>query len=167
MIQGDFTHTSTKLRMKAIDIIKQAGRPLSTHEIECNLRNNDPYMWSEISSKCSDYVRIILSLTRGSIIVKFKSLKPLKGIDRRATFFGLSTELYPENEWIKQKETPKSKSEGLIKRIDNDVLSDKPIEHKTESESSDDQIRNASKLFEEVEDDNFFGWYNSPYNHSE
>ena len=99
-MNGDPNQTSTKLRLKAIDVIRQAKRPLATHEIANWVRTNDPELYSLIQSKCSDYVRIIISVTHDGLIVKYKSLVPVEGVDKRSTFYGLSDEKYSP-EWVR------------------------------------------------------------------
>ena len=98
-MSGDPNQTSTKLRQKAIEIIRNSDRPLASHEIETWVRENDPELAELIQKKCSDYVRIILSVTQDVKIVKFKSLGPIPGVDKRSTFYGLSEKDYNKSEW--------------------------------------------------------------------
>jgi hypothetical protein len=95
--------TSTKLRHKAVEIISRAGRPLMGNEIENQIRELDKQLWTEISLKCHDYTRIILSMTDENIICKYKSRFVVKGVDRRAIYYGLSSVKYPEDRWTAQK----------------------------------------------------------------
>lgn len=99
-MNGDPNQTSTKLRAVAVDVIKMRERPLASHEIETWIRENDKHLADLISSKCSDYVRIILSVTQDNCIVKYKSLIPIPGVDKRSTFYGLSDGNYNQSEWV-------------------------------------------------------------------
>ena len=98
-MSGDPSQTSTKLRAKAVEIIRNAERPLASHEIENWIRENDPFLTKLIKEKCSDYVRIILSVTQDAAIAKYKSLVPVPGVDKRSTFYGLTEKEYKKDEW--------------------------------------------------------------------
>lgn len=97
---GDPALSSSQLRTKAYEIISKASRPLAACEIESWIRNNDPFLWKRVSIKCKDYVRIILSQTRGDKISKFKCLKPPNDVDKRSNFFGISGRSYNPNDWV-------------------------------------------------------------------
>lgn len=99
-MNGDPNQTSTKLRNAAVEIIKIKQRPLASHEIEAWIRENDKPLADLIAVKCSDYVRIILSVTQDSCVVKYKSLLPIPGVDKRSTFYGLIDGGYNPSEWI-------------------------------------------------------------------
>ena len=168
--QGDLNHTSTKLRVKAVEIIKNAKRPLSTHEIESHLRIHEPYMWCEISEKCSDYVRIILSLTRSDIVKKYKSKRQIRGIDKRATFFGLTSEQYSELDWIEVGDSIKKNTniENNISISDQEKNNTSPIEKGNNSDTSEESISESiNSIFENYEEDSWFSWYRNPINQSE
>ena len=98
-VDGDAHHTSSRLRIKAYSIISRMGRPLTAHEIENLIRINDPQLWSEVTTKCSDYVRIILSFAKETLFQKFKLKKPLPGLDRRTIFYGISNSMYSSDDW--------------------------------------------------------------------
>ena len=100
MMNGDPNQTSTKLRNKALEIIREVGRPMASHEIANWIREHDLELADLLKEKCSDYVRIILSVTQDSAIVKYKSLTPIPGVDKRSTFYGLSDQQYRKDEWI-------------------------------------------------------------------
>ncbi|EAX90150.1 hypothetical protein TVAG_413190 [Trichomonas vaginalis G3] len=106
----DPNQTSTKLRIAAAKFIKNRQRPMTSHEIETLIRENDKELSKVINSKCSDYVRIILSITQDNNIIKFRSLQPIQGIDKRSTFYGLSDVNYDSTKWtVASNKVPKSK----------------------------------------------------------
>lgn len=117
---GDPTLSSTQLRQKAFNVIKNADRPLASIKIEKWIRNNDYELWSKVSNKCKDYVRVILSQTRGDLIAKFKALKPVAGIDKRSTFYGLCSRKYPSDAWA----TLSNSSKYRVKKNDDDSYED-------------------------------------------
>ena len=96
---GDAHHTSARLRNRTMEILEKMKRPMAACEIENWLRTNDSKLWKDVSEKCEDYVRIILSLTSSDILLKFKPIKQIQGIDKRATFFGLAKESYDPKQW--------------------------------------------------------------------
>jgi len=104
--------TSSRVRSKSLEIIQSSNRPLSVHEIEIYLRMHDPILWNEVSSKCSNYLRIILSTTKRDIITKYKSKIPLYGIDKRALFFGKTGVKYNQADWISVDDSI-DKSDGI------------------------------------------------------
>jgi hypothetical protein len=53
----------------------------------------------EMATKCSDYLRIILSLTSPTMLVKYRSLVPVTGVDQRAGFFGVPSVVYDPVIW--------------------------------------------------------------------
>lgn len=89
-----------QVRRRAADIIKFERRPLAVLEIKEMLRKIDPILWRRTTTRCSDYVRVILSLTDGDL-VKYRCLYSLPGIDRRATFYGLPGTQYNPDKWEK------------------------------------------------------------------
>ena len=95
----DDSHTSTRLRSAAVKAIQEAGRPIAAHELETWVTNNDKDLWKEVSKKCYDYVRIILSLTAKTIITKYKTDAIIPGVDKRAAFYGLTDETYDSTLW--------------------------------------------------------------------
>jgi hypothetical protein len=54
---------------------------------------------AELAPNCPDYIRIVLTITSDGSIVKFRSVKPIEGVDFRAGFFGLPSLEYDRCEW--------------------------------------------------------------------
>jgi hypothetical protein len=102
LIPGLGNHLSTRIRQKAVEMIKAYARPVAAEEFRIWLRENDRELASEMSSKCADYARMILTQTRNNVFVKFKSRQPMPGIDRRAVFFGLTGVPYDDGRWFTQ-----------------------------------------------------------------
>jgi hypothetical protein len=100
MTSGEAVPTSTRLRAAAILALAEFKRPITAHEVEKWVQEHDPKVWNELSGKCYDYVRIILSLTTDGTITKYKSTSALPGIDRRAAFYGLTNGNYDSNQWV-------------------------------------------------------------------
>lgn len=98
--EGDSSYTSTKLRATAMKAIESIKRPMSAHEIEHWISQHDKRFWREVSTKCYDYVRIILSVTKEKL-VQYKCKTQMRGIDRRAVFYGLSNVNYDPNIWMR------------------------------------------------------------------
>lgn len=92
--------TSNRVRTIAAEAIENYGRPMTTHEIENYIKLNDHELYKEIKTKCYDYVRMILSVTKISPFVKYKCLRRIIGIDKRANFFGFQDANYDPNLWI-------------------------------------------------------------------
>lgn len=99
MIEGDQHQISTQVRIMAVRAIKELGRPITAHEVEKWIMKKYPDIWKAVSQKCYDYVRVILSLTKNNVIIKFKCKKIRPGIDKRACFYGLSTVNYDTTTW--------------------------------------------------------------------
>jgi hypothetical protein len=91
--------TSAKLRSAAISALKEMRRPIAAHELERWIAIRDPTLWNEISGKCYDYVRVILSITSDNLIIKYKHNSPLPGVDCRSGFFGLPDGHYDPALW--------------------------------------------------------------------
>lgn len=127
-MSGDPNQTSTKLRNAAIELIKERKRPMASHEIEKWVRENDKSLCHLISSKCADYVRIILSVTQDNYLIKYKTLIPIPGVDKRSTFYGLVDGSYDSNEWVPI--VPKSPKQKKVssKKISSPEY--KPIKNK-------------------------------------
>jgi hypothetical protein len=87
------------LRQASCQAIKEVGRPLTAHEIEAWIAQNDPPLSQQLSSKCYDYVRIILSLSPVDLIIKYKPSDRSLGIDVRSTFYGLVGVDYDPSTW--------------------------------------------------------------------
>ncbi|OHT00901.1 hypothetical protein TRFO_32282 [Tritrichomonas foetus] len=92
--------TSSRVRVIAQEAIDSYNRPMTAHEIEKYIKLNDKDLWREVRSKCYDYVRMILSVAKLSEIIKYKCLKRLIGVDKRANFYGLSNKTYDPNVWV-------------------------------------------------------------------
>lgn len=142
---GDPSLSSTQLRQKAFTVIKNSDRPMASCEIEKWIRNNDYDLWCKVSSKCKDYVRVILSQTRGKTIAKFKALKPIPGIDKRSTFYGIYGRTYPADAWVPTSEGARVKS----RKHDDDAYDDdipSPISKEESSPSSDESQDSSPKI---------------------
>ena len=96
---ADSQFLSSRIRSKADEIIREQGRPLQPSEIESIIREQDSELWEKISSKCSDYIRIILSLSKEPPFIKYVSAVSIKGIDKRSLFFGCEGVTYPSSKW--------------------------------------------------------------------
>lgn len=129
---GDPSLSSTQLRQKAFQVIKQSDRPMASCEIEKWIRNNDYDLWSRVSSKCKDYVCVILSQTRGKTISKFKALKPIPGIDKRSTFYGIYGRNYPSDSWMPTNDGARVKS----RKHDDDAYDDEILYSNSKEEAS-------------------------------
>ena len=125
-LMAEVNFLSSRIRAKAHDIIMEAGRPLSPTEIESLIRDQDENLWSEISNKCSDYIRIILSLSKEPRFVKYVSAVSLKGIDKRSLFFGCEGQTYPASQWeccgSKSKSSKKKGHHSLKKKYSKEVV---------------------------------------------
>lgn len=121
-MNGDPNQTSTKLRNAAVEVIKEKKRPLASHKIETWIRENDKQLSDLISSKCSDYVRIILSVTQDNCIVKYKSLQPVPGVDKRSTFYGLADANYSPSEWTLLGSKPIKNKKAAPKKLPPPVI---------------------------------------------
>lgn len=175
-MNGDPNQTSTKLRLKAIDVIKNSKRPLASHEIQDWIRENDEELYKLISQKCSDYVRIILSVTQDSPIIKYKSLTPIQGVDKRLTFYGLMDKNYNKNEWAiiasRQSHNRRKPVIHTIKPREEIKMDDKKFSSNLPEVggvhlTSKTEVMNINTLFEEIDlsngnwmvgnwEDNFF-----------
>lgn len=113
---GTGNHTSVRLRQMAIKAIEEIGRPITAHEMETWLATNEPGLWHEVQQKCYDYVRMILSVTKNNIIVRYKCIHGIEGVDRRAIFYGLSSKYYDDKDWIRDPEGKKRRSNKKTKK---------------------------------------------------
>ena len=134
-IFGDPSLSSTQLRQKAYTVINESERPMASCEIEQWIRNNDVELWNKVASKCKDYVRVILSQTRGKMISKFKALKPVDGIDKRSTFYGIYGRKYPGDVWVASQDKERSK-----KKKDDDEAYDDSMYSSIPEYSSEDEF---------------------------
>jgi hypothetical protein len=128
---------STRLRSSSVLAIQETGRPMTAHEIEDYLAERDPELWKQVSKKCYDYVRMILSLSPCDVIVKFRSLVERDGIDQRSAFYGLPGCEYNKAEWalseLRQRRVGKSRS---LERQEKSPLKSTPKRPKNESKKT-------------------------------
>ncbi|OHS96828.1 hypothetical protein TRFO_09714 [Tritrichomonas foetus] len=118
MIDPDPNQTSTKVRNYIYTAIEQYGRPISVHEYERWIQENDSELWDAVSQKCYDYTRIILTQTSKDMIVKYHSSQPIEGIDSRSVFYGLSANQYDDNIWVELNDKNRSKKRKKKKFAD-------------------------------------------------
>lgn len=114
----DRTQTSSRLRDTAKEMIALKKRPVSPTEVITYIRNSDGNLKKEIESKCSDYVRIILSVTSDKSLTKYRALISIPGVDERSTFYGLASETYPKDSWqpvLKKEKKRKSSKNASLK----------------------------------------------------
>lgn len=102
---------SERIRMKAQEIIVNKGRPMAASEVEAHFRLYESKMWSEISKKCNDYIRIILSLAKGNMFPKYRSVYQIPDVDKRSIFFGSNTVEYDAEMWEPIPQKPETKAE--------------------------------------------------------
>ena len=112
--------TSEKVRGAARTALQSSERPMAVHEFEAWITENDPKLAREIARKCYDYVRMILSITENTTIVKYHAKHTVPGIDPRALFYGLPEVDYGDG-WIvidtgKKKPKKKAKHHGKVAR---------------------------------------------------
>ena len=157
-------HTSDKLRSKAVDIIREMGRPMAASEIEIWLRLHNSELWEEVSKKCDDYVRIILSISQEGQIVKYRPMRRIQGIDKRATFFGLVSENYDPNQWLQIGHTTAPKKKTKLNNVSRKQKNKEKNDGTNDNESAESekeqviQLNESSDEFfqDENECDNFF-----------
>jgi hypothetical protein len=89
-----------RLRNAAIHAIKESGRPMAACEVEEWVSANTPNLAQELSTKCYDYVRIILSLSPYEVLAKYKPRLPREGLDHRCAFYGIHGARYDPQQWI-------------------------------------------------------------------
>ena len=145
-------HTSTKLRMAIPRALAYFGRPISVHEFQSWIASNDRELSHEVSLKCYDYVRMILSLTKPQFLVKYKCEIAPPGNDKRAAFYGIPDGLYGSN-W-KMINPPRKKSRKTKRRFaQKRSRMEKPKPLHTPSAAQDDPV---PMVIEEDESDLFF-----------
>ena len=81
------------------EAIHELQRPMTVHEIEVYIRGKSDQRWTILSERAPDVLRIILTLATPYVFTKYKARVTLRGIDRRAIFYGISGERYPDCEW--------------------------------------------------------------------
>ncbi|OHT08833.1 hypothetical protein TRFO_22595 [Tritrichomonas foetus] len=100
MMDGDPNQTSTKVRNMAMRAIKESGRPITAHEYEQWLQNNENELWQEVVKKCYDYTRVILTNTaKLTLLYKYRCRQQMPGIDNRSVFYGLPNVRYDPELW--------------------------------------------------------------------
>jgi len=119
------TPSSIRLRNAAVEAIFQAQRPMCAHEVQNWVKMNDPELFKEISSKCYDYVRMILSLAPSDMLVKYQTQKQISGIDSRSAFYGLPDIQYDPTHWMIARSKPSRKVQSDTKKS---KLYTKPLE---------------------------------------
>jgi hypothetical protein len=85
--------------LAALTAVRDFQRPLTAHELETWLSQHDPDLWVDVSEKCHDYVRIILSLSPDEPLIKDRCRAVLPGRDHRASFFGSPAIAYDPMLW--------------------------------------------------------------------
>jgi hypothetical protein len=159
-VDGDPTHTSTKVRLAAMKALNDVGRPLTAHELEEWLMHNDKELWTEVSGKCYDYIRMILSLTRNNGIVKYRPNVTVRGVDKRVAFYGIPGESYG-GEWgqisgLKKRgrtrKKPKGSSWSVTHPSDDEEIDDSAKSSEGAPKSPSDSKTDTPKIPEVIEE---------------
>lgn len=142
------TKCSELLRQASFDIISKSPVPLSIYQIKVILRRDYPELYVQISNKCDDYTRIIISNTDAFGIVRYKSVNGVSNVDKRAAFYGYikNHDLYPASDWTrisdkkaKQSRARKTYTEPKIaKRKQTKVASQPAVSSPSEALEFDD-----------------------------
>jgi hypothetical protein len=106
--------TSTRLRQAVQAAAAEFHCPVAGHELEKWIAEHDPPMAEELSRKCYDSIRIILSLTSEAIIAKFTCTGSIPGVDLRSRFYGSANMHYDPNMWIPVNHRTKKDQPGRI-----------------------------------------------------
>lgn len=128
------THTSSKVRTIVPIAIASSTRPITVHELERWIATNEPDLWWEVSNKCYDYVRVILSLASPETVLKFRCTTGMPGVDKRAVFYGLPDATYDAS-W-KATNRPKQKVKVKRRRLVRHRLRTLPLSPSSTSTSS-------------------------------
>jgi hypothetical protein len=80
---------------------------------------NDPELFKEVSSRCRDYVRIILSLAPNDMFAKYQAISPVSTIDQRSAFYGIPGVAYDPSQWVLSTVKPYRKVRSCSKKIEN------------------------------------------------
>jgi len=91
--------TSARLRTAATVAVEEFQRPFTVQELEQWIAENDYDLWLEVSQKCDDYVRILLSLSSDGSLIRYKLLEVTHGTAQRASFFGARHAAYDPAIW--------------------------------------------------------------------
>jgi hypothetical protein len=98
-MSSDNSRTSERLRNAAVAAIADMKRPLAAHEIQTWISMHNPNLALELTGKCYDYVRMILSLANKDALQKFRFVGKITGIDCRSTFYGQPHGAYDSAMW--------------------------------------------------------------------
>lgn len=131
--------TVEKILQKAEVAIKDLGRPMTIHEIEIYFRVKDEKIWIVLSSKSQNYLKTIVTLASPLRFLRYETLVAIRGIDRRAIFYGLADHVYPADKWKCLDEKKKSK-EHVTKPVAAPISNSEKYEHfrNVSSEVADD-----------------------------
>ncbi|EAX99491.1 hypothetical protein TVAG_413090 [Trichomonas vaginalis G3] len=156
------SHTSAKLRERAMQAITEAKRPLAAAEIESSLRINDHHLFKEISAKCGDYLRVILSLTHSDVFSKYKPTKPIHRIDRRAIFFGLADGDYDPEQWkrVTSKNAPSPPEKESSPKPESKIVTQIVPNDTDKEDMRSKEIIAFNSLFNCIEDENVISNWN-------
>ena len=92
------TDASSIIRQAAHWVLFGDKRPLAACEITTYFKKRASGIFRLISSKCHDYVRIILATDPD--LIKFRSNRSIRNVNTRSTFYGLKEKEYDETVWI-------------------------------------------------------------------
>jgi hypothetical protein len=90
---------STRLRNASVQAIREMARPMAAQEITDWLNEHDLDLAQQVAAKCYDYVRIILSLSPTNLLIKYRPVGRIDGVDQRAAFYGLAGVAYDSAAW--------------------------------------------------------------------
>jgi hypothetical protein len=105
------SRTSAKLRQAAHAALHEFQRPFTIPEFEGWLALHEPALWKEISRKCDDYVRVILSLTPETVFAKYRCISGLSDARGRATYYGAADGGYDPGVWAFRSKNAKRRRE--------------------------------------------------------
>ena len=94
MDETKFETTKAKFVHAAINAINVIGRPMAACEIEVYIRGKS---WELLRNMPPDYAKIILNLETPRLFTKYKTTTPIRGVDRRAIFYGITGKSYTED----------------------------------------------------------------------
>jgi hypothetical protein len=128
------SRTSAKLRQAAHNALHEFQRPFTIPEFETWLGSHEPVLWKEISRKCDDYVRVILSLTPETTFVKYRCIGASAEPKRRATYYGAPDGQYDPAVWAflskkarRHREPPESHAPSEAPTISPDPSPEKSL----------------------------------------
>jgi hypothetical protein len=79
--------------------INSSPRPLSLNEIILFIRKNDQRLFKLLLNMCDDYLRIILKNSEKRGIIRYTSNIRIKGMDKRAIYYGREKTAYSAEDW--------------------------------------------------------------------